>query len=457
MTAPVRQPRPAPDEPLFGPRLVSPLEDVPSGDGRSWPAALAVPLAVSLFVMSAWLAAAPPLRTLGSGALPDARLRLSWAYLALAPYCNVMDALSLMSIRQHVALLVTVLAAYAMWRWRRTDTTLRRPHATLAAESARVTALLAAIAGVYTLGAIAPRPMAALETFGASAIAIDFHSHTAASWDGRRSFTAERNRAWHRGAGFGAAYISDHASIAGAIAGQTGNPSRAGDGTVLLPAVEVRCLGQHVVVLGATVHDTAANCDGRRSPMANHRAHGAWTDDSPVALLTIPGHFGNVPRLPTVQAIEIADGAPRALDQMQSDRRLLQHIADSARLVRVSGSNIHGWGRTAAAWSIMSIDDWRAMSPAALDVAIRRRLHDAPASAVQVIERRRADPGPSAIALAATVPVVVWSMLTTLSGAERLVWLSWIWTAWAIVALARRRRASVEPRVVPARALSPTR
>lgn len=417
---------------------------------------LAGPLTLSLLVMGAWLASAPPLRALGAGAAPLARLRLPSAYLALAPYCDVLDTLSLMSVRQHIALLATVLVAYAAWRWLRRDPTPRHPRAILAVESARGTALLGAIVAVYALGALAPRPMAALELFAADELAIDFHSHTQASWDGRRTFTAERNRAWHREAGFDATYISDHGTIAGVIAGQAGNPSRAGDGTVILPATEVRCIGQHVVVLGATAEDTTADC-AQRSPMTTHPLSGAWRDDARIALLTIPGELENAPALPAVQAIEVADGAPRAFDQMVRDERLLQHIADNAGLARVSGSNIHGWGHTATAWSVMSIDDWRAMSPHALDVAIRRRLYVAHGGAVQVIERRRPDPGASALALAATVPVVVWSMLTSLSGAERLVWLCWIWTAWAIVALVRRRRAYSEPRAVPVPVLSRAR
>lgn len=458
MTAPVRQPRPAPpDRPLHGPRLVSPLEDIPGVASRSWPAAIAGPLTLSMLVTSAWLAAEPPLRTLGAAVVPEARLRLSWAYLAFAPYCDVLDTLSMMSVHQHVALLATVVGAYVMRRWWRTYAPRRLSRTALAAESAGLTALLMAIIAVYALGALAPRPMAALEPYGANAIAIDFHSHTEASWDGRRSFTAERNRGWHREAGFDAAYISDHATIAGAVVGQAGNPSRAGDGTVILPAVEVRCVGQHVVILGATARDTAADCDAKRSPMATHRVSDSRRADARIALLTIPGQLGNVRQLPTVQAIEVADGAPRALDQMQSDKRLLEHIADSVMLARVSGSNVHGWGRTAAAWSVMSIEGWRAMTPGALDLAIRRSLRDAPASAVQVIERRHATPGASPIALAATVPVVIWTMLTTLSGAERLVWLTWIWTGWAIVAVVRRRRVSEEPHAIPAPALSPAR
>jgi predicted metal-dependent phosphoesterase TrpH len=419
------------------------------------PTVLAAPLTLSLLMMGAWLASAPPLRALGTGVAPLARLRLPSAYLALAPYCDVMDTLSLMSVRQHVALLATVLVAYTAWRWRRRDPKRRPPRAVLV-ESARGTALLGAIVAVYALGALAPRPMAALELLAADELAIDFHSHTQASWDGRRTFTAERNRAWHREAGFDATYISDHGTIAGVIAGQAGNPARAGDGTVILPATEVRCIGQHVVVLGATTQDTTADC-AQRSPMATHRVSGTWRDDARIALLTIPGQLENAQALPVVQAIEIADGAPRAFDQMERDEQLLQRIADDAGLARVSGSNIHGWGRTATAWSVMSIDNWRAMSPHALDIAIRRRLYDAHGDAVHVIERRRPDPAASSLALAATVPVVVWSMLTSLSGAERLAWLCWIWTAGAIVALVRRRRAYAKPRVVPIRVLSSAR
>ena len=389
-------------------------------------------------VLGAWLVASSPLRALGN-VVPGARLRFSAAYLALAPYCDVMDALTLLSVNQHVALLSTVIAGYALWRWRRHSAGGGWRRGSAPGACGRAAAMLTAIAAIYALGATGPRPMAALALADAQSLAIDFHSHTDASWDGRRGFTADDNRAWHRDAGFDVSYISDHGTISAATGALASNPRRSGDGTIILTAAEVRCEGQHVIVLGATARDTAEDCDPSHSPMATHeRPEDA---DGRVALLAIPGNLANGRPLPAVQGLEIADGAPRALDQMRRDERLLRHVADSAGLARLSGSNNHGWGRTAAAWSVMSIAAWRTMSPESLDVAIRREIVRAPRTAVQVIERRRAVPGASPLELVVTAPVVAWTMLVTLSPAERLAWLCWIWTTWACVAIRRGARA----------------
>ncbi|OYV71767.1 MAG: hypothetical protein B7Z72_06235, partial [Gemmatimonadetes bacterium 21-71-4] len=51
--------------------------------------------------------------------VPDVHLVLSTGYLLLAPFCSVLDMLSLMTVRQHVAILVTLLALFAACRtWR---------------------------------------------------------------------------------------------------------------------------------------------------------------------------------------------------------------------------------------------------------------------------------------------------------------------------------------------------
>lgn len=43
----------------------------------------------------------------------------------------------------------------------------------------------------------------------ATFVVTDFHSHTNASWDARAGCSPAANRAWHRAAGFDAAYVGE--------------------------------------------------------------------------------------------------------------------------------------------------------------------------------------------------------------------------------------------------------
>ena len=391
---------------------------------RSWLA----PLTLTLFVALTAIVATSPLRGLGGGAPVPVALRLSPLYIALAPWCDLLDTLTLMSLRQHIALVGTLVGAFVLRRALRRGKSLRP-----ARELVGLASFAAALVGVYAIGALLPRPMASLRLLNPDALAVDFHSHTHASWDGRRNFSPESNRSWHRDAGFDAVYISDHGTLAGVIEGETQNPRLSGEGTVILPAVEVRCDGQHVVILGATIHEGTPDCASAAIPAVSH---GPFPRDRNAAgmitLLTIPARFRPDRHIPKSQAIEISDAAPRALDQMERDRSLIRRIAANDDLALVASSNNHGWGRTAAAWSILEIQDWRALTPGELDAAIRARLATRRGKSVYVVERRRVAPPSSTLILMATVPAAGWRLLTTLSPDERLSWVVWTWTIWAL-------------------------
>ena len=79
---------------------------------------------------------------------------------------------------------------------------------------------------LYACAAALPRPMAKIAVADPNVVVVDFHSHTNFSGDARKGFTPEENRAWHRGAGFNVAYVSDHRSFGGAESGLHGNPAR---------------------------------------------------------------------------------------------------------------------------------------------------------------------------------------------------------------------------------------
>jgi hypothetical protein len=367
-------------------------------------------------------------------------LRYPPAYVMLAPWCDVMDALTGLSLRQHVVVLCLLFAAFVLWRLFR----LLRPVApgrrgfllTAMIEVGWVVAFLVALVGFYAAGVLVPRPMARLHVDDPDVVVVDFHSHTAMSHDGRKSFTARRNRAWHRRAGFDVAYITDHDSIRAALEANRRNPPRAGDGTLLFPGREVVYRGMHVVVLGTYDPRTRASGDD---------SCGSW----PIVIGTIPGNLDRVPAAQCpgpehgggVAAIEILDAAPKGLDQSDRDRGRILHIADSLDLAVVGDSDNHGWGSTAAGWSLVRIPGWRSMTPDSLNAAIKGTIRSRGRQAVQVVALRRPrEPGLWAAVLPMVMPPRLVSGLTRL---QRLVWLVWIGAAvWGWSAWLRRRKAA---------------
>jgi predicted metal-dependent phosphoesterase TrpH len=299
--------------------------------------------------------------------------------------------------------------------------------------------------------------MVALVARDPDVLRVHFHAHTASSHDCRRSFDAERVREWHRSGGFDVAFITDHGTWAGAELGVRGNPGREGDGTVLLSAVEAWSGGEHLNVLGATAADSLFLLpDEQIDETAVARAVAAGRR-SPVMIGTMPGILdtlalgagGGFPdrALHRVVAIELSDAAPRGLEQSDSTRERVLRIADSLDLALVAGSDNHGWGRTAAAWSLVTIPGWRDMTPDSLGRAIEARIHDERRGAVRVVERGRPQTIRGAVALL-NGPVVVWHLFASLAPADRLSWLAWtggLALAWRAV---RRRRTVAPPLLV---------
>jgi hypothetical protein len=404
--------------------------------------ALTVAAIVTAAVLLTWPAAVPAVRDMITrGTMPGARLVQPAAYLLLSPVYDVMDALTLLSVGQLIALVLSlalVYAAWRVWRWRRVGTVSAWREVRLAL-SALGTFVAFCVAGV-----LAPRPMAALTLADRDDVKVDMHSHTNASHDGRRDFDARDNIDWHRGAGFAAAYITDHKSFDGASEAVRLNPRRAGDGLVMLSGLEFIDNHNHVNALGATAADSAwIRVEARRQRLG----WPALKRGTAVFIQTIPENLERIP-IPDrssgrgLAGIELSDGAPRGIEQSQRDRALILRIADSLDLALVAGSNNHGWGRTAVAWSVLRIPGWQEMTPEELGAAIEARIRTERRGAVQVIERRSPDPAGSRLALAATLPAVTWNLLVTLSGAQRISWIIWTWTLAAVALLYGARRNS---------------
>jgi hypothetical protein len=417
--------------------------------GLPW---LALATIALLALSAAW--AIDPIRDGATrGTLSEATLDRSSAYLLLAPISAVLDTITLLSVRQHIALVVTLVLAWALWWWwsrRELDlaVTARRRAVLIAS---RVGIALVLLVGLYVVAVLVPRPMASLQTSSPSVIVVDFHAHTKYSHDGRWNWEPEDVRRWHRKAGFDVAYISDHRSFDGAREGWANNPTQAGTETLLLPAIEVVWQGEHVNVLDADrmyrgILDAALrDVDNEALRLAS-----LVPGNEPVLIETIPGDLSKVVAAkgsgtPGVRAIELVDGAPRGLTQSRLQRARILGIADSANLALVAGSDHHGWGHAAAAWTLLVLPGWRAAPPEDVSRAIAATLRAGGRGATKVAERYVADTDDAAL-LPFTVPLVTWGMFRTLSLDERVVWLAWIA---ALLMLSRvrgmRRRRAGEP------------
>jgi len=360
------------------------------------------------------------------GAAATESLGTSLAYDIVAPFSNILDALTLLTPAQYWATFA-LCAVVALGLWTRTRGRLRAgvvpcglPRTVLCFCGGAV-----AIAGIML---IAIRPMASLALADPDLIAVDFHSHTDASHDGRAGFDPERNREWHSSSGFNAVYVTDHRTFEGALSGAALNPERAGERTVLLPGVELRDGDQHPILIGV---------DPRRMRITSPDWEGAAVEADggpapPVLLLSLPGNIGRIPASETdgpvrIAGIEAVDGSPRGMAQSARDQNAVIALAKERHLALVSASDNHGWGRTAPAWSVLRIPGWRDMTPSELDVAIRLTIISQGPRAVKVIARRTASPPRNRLEIAAGGVVVALVMMRTMNLSDRLSWMAWSW------------------------------
>jgi hypothetical protein len=386
-----------------------------------------------------------PLPALVDLAHPDSALTMtlerSLGYELVAPASNVLDALTLLSPAQYLA--TFGLCALVFLGWVFITPRARRSWMRLVV---RFVGGTVAIIGTML---VAKRPMASLRLEDANDVAVDFHSHTSASHDGRAGFDAEENRSWHSSAGFNVAYVTDHRTFDGALRGIARNPALAGNGTVLLPGVELRESDEHPILIGVDPSrmritspdwkEAAVEADGGPAP--------------PILFLSLPGNIRRIPGNMTTGAvriagIEISDGCPRGIAQSQLDRDSILSLANRLGVATVSATDNHGWGRTAPAWSVMRIPGWREMKPTELDVAIRRTILDEGSGSVRVVARRTAvTQGGVATALGGLMVGVM--MFRTMDLSERLSWAAWWWSVELLIAgIGRRQRRLWRIRVV---------
>lgn len=404
------------------------------------------PLLITLAVgVTATFSLSPLVDLAQPHSLATASLKTPFLYDVLAPASNVLDALTLLSPAQYWAtfmLCVVIFFAPGIAR------DLRRPRGfSLLSTTISCLRFIGGTVAVVGIMLVVRRPMAWLRLQDPDLIAVDFHSHTAASHDGRSDFDAEKNREWHQSSGFNAAYITDHRTFDGALSASGRNPSLAGDGMTLLPGVELRDGDEHPILLGA---------NPRRMKITSPDWQGAVVEADggpvpPILLLTIPGNIVRVPVNEYSGAIRLAgiegsDGSPRGMAQTARDRKGILALADKLHLAIVAGSDNHGWGRAAPAWSVLRIPGWRRMTPVSLDIAIRRTILARAPRTTAVIARRTAGSPSGRIETATSGVAVGLLMLRTMNLRERLSWILWSWAA-GLLSLIRARTTRRQLRI----------
>ena len=403
-------------------------------------------LVAALVLLSAVFATEPIHDAATGGVLSEVTLQRPMGYVAMAPVSDVLDALTLFSLRQHIALLVTILVCYGAWWWvvGRRQLAMLPPQRRALRELTRVGVGLVGLVAIYTAVLILPRPMARLEA-GVDIILVDFHAHTKYSHDGRSDWTPEDVRTWHQNAGFNAAYITDHRTFEGARDAWANNPNQVASSTVIIPGIEVVWRGEHVNVLDADrLYRGLLTADLRDVDDTALVMASGLPNNEPVLIQTFPGDASRMvaahgPGTAGVRALEIVDGAPKGLGQTRHDRAHLVHLADSLNLALVAGSDHHGWGHTAAGWTMLFIPQFRGLAPPELTTQISRILRRGGRGATKVVVRYLPDTD-GGLALPFTVPITAWGMMRTLSGDERIVWIAWLVAVYALWRLREARR-----------------
>lgn len=410
-------------------------------------------MAITALVVVGALFAVPPVRDVVTlQRVPEVRLAFSPAYLLLSPLWDLLDHLTLLTVPQHIALLLSLLALFGAWRWMRARRRREPGHPprslarAVAGEALAVGAFLVAFMALYAYGAVGPRPMAELVRGEQTILAVDVHAHTRHSHDGRPGWTAEDVRQWHAAAGFDAVYISDHRTYDGLIEAQGNNPAQAGERTIILPALEAVYRGEHVNILSAGRKYTGVTTDDLRDVDTLAIALASVIPGAePVLVQTFPGDFEEItpatgPGTAGVRAIEIIDGAPRGLRQTRANRQRIARLADSLDIALVAGSNNHGWGRTAPGWTLFRVAGWEGMSAATLADNLETHIREGGRDATRVVERVGTETEGASLAL--TLPALAWRLMTTLTLPQRVSWLLWTWLIAGGIALMQRRRTA---------------
>jgi hypothetical protein len=346
---------------------------------------------------------------------PGFHLELPLWHLLLTPFCSLADAWTVLSFHQLLATIAAVLLL-----------------AFLFGGSKRGMIISALLLAFLAWGALVPRPMGRLQADDPDCLLIDFHSHSKASHDGRRSFTAAANQRWHRLQGYDAGFITDHNRVESAVEAKA-DSSRGWTSTGYrsLQGEEISLLETHLIVLG------------NRERIDNHPYD---SDAAKVGLFVRDMTRKGLPVIASLPeywwyhseawledlianglaGVEVVNSAPKALDFPLSQRMEVVHLAKRENLFITGISDNHGYGYATAVWNAMRIPGWRHLAPDALERAVIDALRRSRYSSVQVLERARplARGNLALFANPFEAALLYWRGLQPY---QLLSWMAWIW------------------------------
>jgi hypothetical protein len=374
------------------------------------------PVAIALVLVLLLTAIHPlsPLVDAITGSAPgDADLDRPVLYVMFAPFSNVLDALTFLSLARAQWVLAAWIVALGAWGALRAGSsplTWRRRTAHALAGVAVV--VLLAVAAV-----LLPRPVPRLVTTSGAGTVIDYHAHTSASHDGRPGWTLARFARWHARQGFDASYVTDHNVIYdGSLPPPPGTPIS------LLPGVEWSVYRLHVVAIGP-VEPISRDSFGQ-SGARMMRIFATIERQGALGIASLPEYWRNYrDELGTlanagVDGFEVVNCSPKGLAFPSRGRREVLDLARGRNLLVVGATDNHGWGQATCVWNLSR--------PGAQGFQ-NNRVFARPLALVQ------GDGQPWLAAL--TQP---WLMLRSLSWSERASWLTWVLIILLYRALPRR-------------------
>ena len=398
---------------------------------------IAVPLALTAGLLLAQAAAVPPLADPLGQPLPDGlRLALPWGYLLAAPLFTFWDGVSMLSMERLEGFLAGTALLFVLAR---VLLALVRRRATIRGELAALAIGLVSLGAFIAAGLLWHRPMAALAGAPADQAVVDFHTHTRASHDVGGTlmdgYDLPANLAWHRRAGFDAAFITDHNLV---------TPPAAEGAVRACPGTEVSAWRSHVLLLGDTtlVDRTRYNRDlaGLLTLLgSSEREYGA------LSVASIPeyvrNHWGRLDTLVAggLDGFEIVNASPKANELTRARRDTVVALARRTGRFVLGVSDHHGWGATSMVWNLVPVPGWRA-APDRLCARVLERLGDG-FGAVQIVERHRLRPDDRWPRLLTPLGVV-WETWRAMGWTAAASWLLWIWGLWALRGLLGRRGRS---------------
>ena len=345
-----------------------------------------------------------------------------WTYILLAPMSGLTDMWTFNSPQQHITWGITLVLAY----W------LARPFGSWRKAALFYPAYILSLVSFLAWGALFPRPTARIQIDDPDILAVDFHSHTTHSHDGRRFppfYTPMRNIEWHRAQGFGAGFITDHNVVAGALEAKDASNSKPGYRS--LAGTELSLHDSHILSIGNDTYvDNKKYSDGLEG-IRRFLSESEVRYDS-LSVLSLPEywkhHWNRLEDFAGwgVDGLELENAAPKALAFPEASKRAVIALARKHNLFLVGVSDSHGWGSATYAWSLMKIPGHAAMSAEDLENAVIRRLKDGGFNAVRVLTRRKARPN-GMLQLLLEPIVGLWVLFRTLTFPLALSWIAWIW------------------------------